>query len=390
MTSFAPALALKGNWGLSPKGKRLRNTLIGIQFAVSFTLIIIISFMYLQNHFMKHSDLGYDTENIIVVDTYRIRDNQEAFSSQIKAHHGVRDITYSEMLLSSRDVFTGWGRGYRGENVIFRMFPVHYNFLEVMGIEVTAGRPFRQDDTGTQHGVFIMNETARRQFAMELNTSFDGHGEIIGFMPDLKFASFRVAVEPMAFYVWGTQRWNMFSSNYAYIRLNAGSNVGEVMSHIRSTLAEFEPNYPFEVRFFDEILQQLYEDELRLSSLILIFSLLAIFISIVGVFGLVVFDSECRRKEIGIRKVLGSSTMEIITMFNKTYIKILLICFVIAVPVAWLAVNRWLENFAYRTPIFWWVFLLAFIAVAVITMLTVTIQNWRVANEDPVKSIKTE
>jgi putative ABC transport system permease protein len=124
--------------------------------------------------------------------------------------------------------------------------------------------------------------------------------------------------------------------------------------------------------------------------LILIFSLIAILISIVGVFGLVVFDSECRRKEIGIRKVHGASTMEIITMFNKAYFAILLICFAIAVPVAWFAVGRWLENFAYRTPMYWWVFVLAFFAVAAITVLTVTVQNWRVANENPVKSIKTE
>jgi len=118
--------------------------------------------------------------------------------------------------------------------------------------------------------------------------------------------------------------------------------------------------------------------------------MIAIFISIVGVFGLVVFDSECRRKEIGIRKVLGASTMGIIIMFNKAYFKILVICFVIAAPLAWYAVTRWLENFAYKTPMYWWVYLLAFIGVAVITAGTVTFQNWRVANDDPVKAIKSE
>ena len=107
-------------------------------------------------------------------------------------------------------------------------------------------------------------------------------------------------------------------------------------------------------------------------------------------FGLVVFDSECRRKEIGIRKVHGATTMEIITMFNKAYVIILAICFVIAAPIAWYAVARWLENFAYRTPMYWWVFVLAFVAVAVVTIATITIQNWRVANENPVKLVKTE
>jgi putative ABC transport system permease protein len=162
------------------------------------------------------------------------------------------------------------------------------------------------------------------------------------------------------------------------------------VSHIRTTLAEYNSDYPFEVRFYDEILQQLYEKETSLSSLITLFSLIDIFISIVGVFGLVVFDSECRRKEIGIRKVLGASTMGIIIMFNKAYFRILMICFVIAAPLAWYAVTRWLENFAYKTPMFWWVYLLAFVAVGIITVATVTFQNWRVASDDPVKAIKSE
>ena len=163
------------------------------------------------------------------------------------------------------------------------------------------------------------------------------------------------------------------------------------MSHIDATLKKLDTSgTPFNIRFFDETLQRLYEKEIALNTLISLFSLIAIFISIVGVFGLVVFDSECRRKEIAIRKVLGASTMGIIIMFNKAYFKILAICFVIAAPLAWYAVTRWLENFAYKTPMYWWVYLLAFVAVAIITAATVTFQNWRVANANPVNAIKAE
>ena len=162
------------------------------------------------------------------------------------------------------------------------------------------------------------------------------------------------------------------------------------MAYIRSALAGFDPNFTFNVRFYDEVVQGLYEKEIAMNSLITFFSLIAIFISIVGVFGLVIFDCECRRKEIGIRKVLGASVTEILVMFNKLYFRILLICIVIAAPLAWYAVARWLENFAYKTPIHWWVYLLAFAAVGIITAATVTFQNWRVANDDPVKSIKSE
>ena len=389
ITSFAPALVLKGSFGLSPKGRKLRNTLIGIQYVASFALIIGASFMYLQNHFMQNSPFGYDKDALITVNIGQIQNSRDAFTNQLKSYSGIEDVTYGESLLSSSDTYMGWGREYNGTEIYYQTLPVHYSFLKVMGIDVVEGRDFRPEDANTQHGAYIFNETAQKQYNLELNTSFDSSGEIIGFMSDIKFASFRKAVNPMAFYVWGTENWGTQPNN-AYIKLKAGTNLHAGVSHIQSTLAVFDADYPFEVRFFDEVLQRLYEKEASLSSLISLFSMIAIFISIVGVFGLVVFDSESRRKEIGIRKVLGASTVGIITMFNKAYFKILAICFVAAAPLAWYAVTRWLENFAYKTPMHWWVYLFAFVIVGIITAATVTFQNWRVANDNPVNAIKSE
>ena len=176
----------------------------------------------------------------------------------------------------------------------------------------------------------------------------------------------------------------------SYIRLKAGTDILGAVSHIRETMADMDPSYPYDIEFYDEIFNQLYHKEENLRSLIMVFSILAIIISLVGVFGLVVFDSEYRKKEIGIRKVLGSTTEEIIVMFNKTYIRILCVCFVLGAPIAGYVVHRWLENFAYKTPMYWWVYLIAFAIIAVITILTVTFQNWRAANENPVHSIKNE
>jgi putative ABC transport system permease protein len=394
MTSFAPALVLKGSFALSPKGRKLRNALIGIQFVASFALIVGASFMYLQNYFMQNASLGYNRDRLVIVDIGRIQKSRDAFTNQIKAYSGIEDVTYSTFLLSGGDGYSKWGIPYRGEDITFQAIPVHHAFLDVMGIEVTDGRSFRQEDTNKENGVYIFNESARKQFNMELNSSIEGWrpGEIIGFMPDIKFASFRMAVEPMAFYLAGSA---LSEDNYgglgnAYIRLKAGAGLSAAVSHIHTTLAGYESNYPFDVLFFDEVLQRLYQKETALSSLITLFSLIAIFIAIVGVFGLVVFDSECRRKEIGIRKVLGASTIGIIIMFNKAYFKILTVCFVVAAPLAWYAVSRWLENFAYKTPMYWWVYLLAFVAIAVITVCTVTFQNWRVASDNPLKAIKSE
>ncbi|WP_297900850.1 ABC transporter permease [uncultured Parabacteroides sp.] len=390
MTSFSPALVLKGSFGLSPKGRQLRNVLIGVQYVASFGLIIGAIFMYLQNYYMQNTPLGYAKDEVIVTNMNgKIWKSMDAFASQVKSFSGIEEVTFAEPLLSSQDQYMGWGRDYRDKNIQFQCLPVDPSFLRVMNVEITEGRGFREEDKAKRHGSLIFNERARTEYGLELGALVDSM-EIVGFMPDIKFASFRTEVTPMAFFVWGTDVYWGSQPNYAYIKVKDGSDLHEAMRHVRATLQSFDPEYPFDVRFFDEVLNGLYEKERNLSSLITLFSLVAIFISVVGVFGLVVFDSEYRKKEIGIRKVLGSTTGEIIVMFNKTYIRILCVCFVLGAPVAGYAVYRWLENFAYKTPMYWWVYLIAFMIIALITIFTVTFQNWRAANENPVHSIKNE
>ena len=386
MTSFSPALVLKGSFGLSPAGRRLRNVLICIQFIVSFTLIIGSMFMSLQNRFMQNSPLGYDKDQIIVTNlTAPVLKSSDAFRSSLKTFSGIEDVTYGEFMLSSQDQYMEWGRELKGENIQFQCMPIDPSFLKVMNIPVTEGRDFREEDALTAEGAFIFNERARNLYDISLGDKIDG-ANIVGFIPDIKFASFRTEVTPMAFYVRGKGYGG--GADYAYIKVKGDSNLQAAMAHVKSVLNEIHPDYPFNVKIFDQVLNTLYEKEENLSSLITLFSLIAVFISMVGVFGLVVFDSQYRKKEIGIRKIMGSTTSEILIMFNKTYIYILCICFALAAPVAYYAIHKWLENFALKTPVYWWVFMLAFLLVFCLTILTVTFQNWRVANENPVYSIK--
>ena len=392
VTSFPPALVLKGSFGLSLAGRRMRSVLVGIQFVASFILIIGSLFMYLQNRYMQNAPLGYDKEEMIIVHlNNKINKDRAAFTNQLKSFSGVEDVTYSQFLLSSQDQYMGWGRDYNGKNINFQCLPVSSSFLKVMGIEVKEGRDFRPEDDQKETGCYIFNEKAKAQLELKLNEQIDGD-EIIGFIPDIKFASFRQEVTPMAFYLWGKYQWGQEGNYYnaAYVKFKAGSDLRAGMEHVRESLKKFDSEYPFVIRFYDEVLQHTYEKELKIGSLITLFSLVAIFISIVGVFGLVVFESEYKRKEIAVRKVLGSTTGEVLYMFNVSYFWILLICFVLGAPVAWYGVHRWLENFAYRTPMYWWVLPLAFLAIGMITFLTVTYQNWHVANENPVKNIKSE
>lgn len=393
ITSFPPALVLKGSFGLSPKGRVLRSTLVSIQFVASFILIIGAMFMYLQNRYMNNTPLGYDKDELIVVGlNNKINKNLDLLKNELKTFSGIEDMACAEQVLSSNDYYMGWGREYKDRDINFQCIPVTPDFLRTMGIEVTDGRDFRAEDDLKDNGCYIFNEKARQQYELGLEEKINGD-EIIGFIPDVKFASFRQEVSPMAFYVWGKYRWGAEDNKYygaCYVRVKAGSDLREAMQHVKASLAKIDAVYPFKVSFYDEILQRTYEKELKITNLITLFSVIAIFISIVGVFGLVVFESEYRRREVAVRKVLGSSTSEILIMFNRGYLMILVTCFVLAAPVGFYGVYRWLENFAYRTPIYWWVFLVSFVIVSAITFVTVTFQNWQVANSNPVDSMKSE
>ena len=389
MTSVPPAMALKGSFGLSPAGKRMRNALVGIQFTSSFALIIAASFMYLQNRFMLKTPLGFEKDQVIVTEINdKIQNSRDAFTEDLKKIAGVENVAFSQFTIAEGDYYMTWGRDYKGENISFTCIPVSHTFLDVMGIEVTEGRNFRNEDETGADGCYIFNETAREQYSMQAGETINGD-EIIGFIPDINFASLRQGMSPMAFYMYGNWHWGgMFRT--AYIRVAAGTDMKAVRPEIEKTLDRFDPEYPFSVRFYDSILEGTYQKEQRTGSLITLFSLVAIFISIVGVFSLVVFDCQYRRKETAVRKVLGATGTEVTGMFCRTYFILLCVCFAIGAPVAWAAVERWTEGFAYRSPLHWWVFPAAFAAVTAVTILTVVWQSWKTANENSVNNLRSE
>lgn len=393
ITSFAPALVLKGTFALSPKGLRLRNCLVGVQFVASFALIIAAVFMSLQNRYMTNLPMGYDKDQLIVIElNEHLNDNPDMLESELCAFAGIDRVTWAEQILSSQDSYMRWGRELNGKTVRYEVIPVSPSFLDVLGIKVTDGRGFRPDDDLKGNGSYVFNEAARRAYGFKVGDKIDNN-EIIGFMPDVKFGSCRSLVSPMCFIVWGKYKWGMDNDRYyraAYVRVKAGSNLYAAMDHVTATLGKLDPYYPFSVRFYDDVIQSLYESERRVGRLITLFSAIAVLISIVGVFGLVVFESAYKRREVALRKVLGSSTAQILLMFNKGYIVILSVCFVLAILPAYYGIDSWLANFAYRTPMHWWVFAIVFVAVSALTLITVTLQNFHVANSNPVNSLKAE
>ena len=389
LTSFQPAMVLSGSFGLSPKGRSLRNTLIGVQFVASFVLIISSLFMYLQNNHLNNVPLGFDRDHVIVSNmNYELDEKRDILTNELKSHAGIADVTYAWNLLSTSDQYMGWGAEYEGKEINHQTLVVEPSFLSIMGIEVTEGRDFRKDDEKMVHGKYIFNEAARREYGLKVNTLIDS-SEIIGFIPDIHFTTFHATPTPMAFYVFGTKNWGN-PMNFAYIKVAAGNDLREAVEFVKKTFSDLVPGFPFNVRLYDDALNDVYKKEQNLTFLITLFSAIAILISIIGVLGLVMFESEYRKKEIGIRKVLGSSISEILTLFSKTYILILGICFLIACPVVYFIMDRWLENFAYKTPLHWWVFLIGGLFVLIITLLIVNSQSYRAATENPTESLKGE
>ena len=389
-TSYAPALVLKGSFGLSPKGKKVRVALIGFQYTVSIALIIVTLFMGLQNHFMtSREQLGLNKDQVAIVNlTPEIyAKHKPQYIQKLKDYPGIEDVAFSVYELSKEDdmIDLEYAR-HEDKDVFFKVFYASENFLSVMDIQVEEGRDFTREDLNKAQSDYIINPAAERDFHLHPGDRFNDR-TVLGVSKDFRFNSCRIASSPFVFAL------NNDIPNpklVSYIRFNSKTNLQEAVAHVRETLKEIDPTFPFEISFYNTILNNLYQKEQTLGKLISLFGIMAILISIVGVFGLVLFETQYRRKEIGIRKINGATTGQILLMFNKTYIRIVSVCFIISIPIAWMGTQQWLENFAYKTPLHLWVFIVAFLIILSVTIGTVTFRNWQAANENPVNSVKSE
>lgn len=392
LTSFSPALVLKGSFGLSVRGRRLRTVLLCVQYIASVALLIIASFMIIQNRHMLKSDLGYDREQIVMTEatTTFMRKAQTCFN-ELKTSGIVEAAAFSRFPISTSDVYARW-RSYWGEDkqiIIYDCIEVSADFLKVLGVKVYEGRDFDEGDYKLGIPLFIFNTTAKEQYSLEVEKPLS-RGKIVGFIPDIQYSTFRKSGGPFSFLLLPEVTAASAGSAYVYFRIPANVPYKETLEKLNATLKKFDPSYPFDIKNIDESIQNAYKKEQNISSLITLASILSILISIVGILSLVTFETLYRRKEIGLRKILGSTTAEIMKMFSFVYIKLMLICSVIAVPIGYFAVEKWLSTFTSRTPIYWWVFPLAFLSITAVTLLTISRQNYKAATENPIEAIKTE
>lgn len=400
ITSFAPALVVKGSFGGTRSGRRLRTLLLGVQFFISIGLIIATSFIRLQHDYMMHYDMGFDKENLLAVRlSERGAVSYDALRQKLLSGPQVKDVTGATSRLVSVGRM-GWGREFKGRQVAFQSYVVQPDFLRVMGIPITDGRDFLESDFDKELGTMIFNEAARREFEMQVGDRINGFvspdEQIVGFCADFNFKPLQYGVSPFCFYllpkkIQQENYWHL--PHVVYVRMTPGADIAAVTAHIRRCIAEVDPRTEpgdIVVRVFDEELGLEYDNERKLTAIVGLFALLAVVIALMGVFGLVLFETQHRRREIAVRRVMGASRGEILAMFNRRYVMLVAVCFVLAVPVSIWAVRHWLAGFAYAVPLYWWVFALALAGVLAVTALTVTVRSWRAVNENPAESVKSE
>lgn len=387
IVNVKPALALKGMITFSAKSGTPGKILTVIQYTISIMLIIGVLFIEKQVDYLKHFDLGFNKENILVVDiTADIMKQEDAFAAEILKSPYITDYSYSQFVPGG--VGMGWGRNIEGKQVNFKCWPIDERYMDFMGLEIVDGRSFSSNIEADENN-FIFNEKALKEFGWTEDylgkeiPGFSFTGKLIGVVKDLKYASLHEEVQPMAFWLTSSRHNNMS------LKVD-GEHIKEAMDHVNKTYSQFEKKYSIYYSFLDEKLDQMYKTEEKQAELIFVFSLISIIISIVGALGLIIFMSEYRVKEIGIRKVNGATIGEVVRMLNWSFLKWVVLAFFIATPLSYLIMDRWLEGFANRTELSWWVFALAGIIALLITVVTVSWQSFKAARQNPVKALRYE
>ena len=395
-TSFPPALAIKGSFSMTQKGKTLRYALIGLQFVISITFIICAIFLKSQHSYMMNFDMGFDKECLITANIpLNNNGERDAFNSELLNNPNIKAVAWSQdrMVAESR---MEWGRWHNGEQMSLSVMPVSWNFLQVMGIEVIEGRDFLPSDE-KGNGAIILNEYAKKKYNLNLEEQIAWNGKphpTIGFCRDFPFEPLQYESEAFAFYIYDSElQTRYYTTPHLTVRTIENADIKAVFDAIRATTDKILPDYggqKVKINFFDEELGENYEKEQQLATTISLFTLLAIIISLMGVLGLVIFETQYRRKEIGIRRVNGATVREILLMFNRKFVIIVAICFIIAAPISYFITDYYYSTFAYRAPIHWWVFVVALLAVLFVTTLVVTLATFRTASANPVESLRTE
>ena len=405
LSSFKPIIVLKGKFQTANRGVLLRKGLVVTQFIASIALIAGTFIVYRQLKYMTSRDMGMNINQVMVVERPGIMDTSstiynssiDAFRNELKKDPGIEAVSASFTIPGKQREYKVQLKRYgvaNSDSVIVRFNSLDYDFLDVFKMKLIAGRKFSPDFPKDPDTSVIITETASRLLGFKKPEdaigqaltiqAFGGWNPIVvGVVNDYHQISLKKPLDPSIF------NCSLYGGEYYSMRIKT-SNLPRTIDHVRKSWTTAFRGNPFEYFFLDEYFNRQYESERKFEKLFVTFAVLAIIIGCLGLFGLSAYTASQRIKEIGIRKVLGASVPDITKMLSKDFLKLVIIAVVIATPIAWWAMSKWLEDFAYRVNISWWIFAIAGALALIIAMLTVSLQAIKAAIANPVKSLRTE
>lgn len=398
LSSFRPIVVLKGKINKGFSRNYFRSSLVVFQFFTSIVLIIGTIVVFRQLNFIQNKKIGFNKDQLLVINgTGALGNGQDAFKNEVAKMSGVKAASFAGYLPvsnSSRNDNTFSTETVMNEKNGFNMqvWNIDYDYIPTLGMEMLKGRNFSPDFGGDSSGLIINEATAKvigfdDPIGKKLYTTDGIAGNtqaltIVGVVKNFNFESLRQNISPLCFRL-GYNKW-------ATAFKVSAADVQSLIKNIEAKWKTMAPGMPFNYQFLDEAFDNMYRAEQRIGKVALSFAILAIFIACLGLFGLATYMAEQRTKEIGVRKVLGASVSNIVSMLSKDFAKLVLVAAIIAFPVAWWAMSKWLQDFAYRINIGWWIFIVAAVITLLIALCTVIFQAIKAAIANPVKSLRTE
>jgi len=391
LSSFQPIKVLKGTLQSGPQGSVFRKILIVFQFALTILLIVFTAAVYQQLNYMRNKDLGFAKDNIVCVPIRgNMREKFLSLKKELLQHPYIEAVTASASLLIRGWRYSDNGWAWEGKNpheeIEIRVEMVDDDYLKTFGMEIVEGRNFSKEYSTDANEAVIVNEKTVQVMGLESAVSsrlkhWDKSYKIIGVVKNYHLRSLREDIDPLVLF------YRPDYTFYLSIRLKS-ERVPQTIAYIETIWKKYALGYPFDYRFLDEALDDLYGIEKIMGAIFKYASILAIFVACLGLFGLVSFMAEQRTKEIGIRKTLGASVTKIVLLFSKEFAKCVLIANIIALPAAYFLVHVWMNDYTYRTTISFWIFILASILTIVIALLTVSYQAIKAARANPVEALR--
>jgi putative ABC transport system permease protein len=393
LSSFKPVSVLKGRFSTGASGLILRKGLVVFQFTISIALIVGTLVVYSQLKYMRNRDLGFSKEQEIIINTNYDK-NKDVFKQSLKSIPGIISTTYSSSVPGSgNNSAYSLVENKNGEmqKTNLDLYFVDYDYIPQYNLKMVAGRAFSKDFPTDSTQAMVINEAAARMLGYQspqdaVGRNFDQwgrQGKIIGVLKDFHYKSLQNPIAPLTMRI---ETWG-----FGTISIKVSSNdIARTLNNIEAKWNEVIPNRPFEYNFLDDFFNKQYKGEENFGKLFLNFAILAIFISCLGLLALSSYSTMQRTKEIGVRKVLGASVSNIVNLLSMDFIKLVVIALAIATPLSWLAMNKWLEGFAYRIDISWTLFIVAGIIAVIIAFSTISFQSMKAAMANPVKSLRTE